>query len=197
MADVPKFHELMARVRAGDAGAAESLVRHYEGIVRRAIRFRLVDSRLRTAFDSLDICQAVLGSFFVRAAAGQYELDQPEQLRRLLVTMARNKLATWARKENAECRDRRRLKGAGPELQEFANPRDAPSRAVAASELLAEARRRFSPEELQLIDLRQQGRDWEAIALELGEDARTLRKRHSRALNRVARELDLDDSEDE
>jgi hypothetical protein len=34
----------------------------------------------------------VLGSFFVRAALGQYELNRPEQLFKLLASMAHNKL---------------------------------------------------------------------------------------------------------
>ena len=40
----------------------------------------------------MDICQSVLGSFFVRAATGQYKLETPEHLLKLLTTMARNKL---------------------------------------------------------------------------------------------------------
>ena len=42
--------------------------------------FRLADARLGNLLDSMDICQSVLTSFFVRAAAGQYDLETPEQL---------------------------------------------------------------------------------------------------------------------
>ena len=55
------FADLLARVRAGDPAATE-LVRRYEP----AVRANLVDPNLRRHFDSLDICQSVLGSFFVR-----------------------------------------------------------------------------------------------------------------------------------
>ena len=34
-----------------------------------------------------------MASFFIRAASGQYELDSPEQLQKLLAAMAKNKLA--------------------------------------------------------------------------------------------------------
>ena len=47
----------------------------------------------------------MLLSFFVRAAAGQYELERPEQVVKLLVTMARNKLASAARREHRQRRD--------------------------------------------------------------------------------------------
>src|SRR5260221_3136505 len=60
---------------------------------RRAIRFRLADTNLARLLDSMDICQSVLASFFLRAAAGQFDIEQPQQLVKLLVAMARNKLA--------------------------------------------------------------------------------------------------------
>ena len=55
------------------------LVRDFEPAIRMEVHCRLRDQRLRRAFDSLDICQSVLASFFVRAASGQYELDTPGQ----------------------------------------------------------------------------------------------------------------------
>ena len=80
------FKELVGRMRAGDDDAAAELVRQYEPLIRREVRLRLEDRRLRRTFDSMDVCQSVLASFFVRAAAGQYDLDEPAQLVRLLVT---------------------------------------------------------------------------------------------------------------
>jgi RNA polymerase sigma-70 factor (ECF subfamily) len=91
------FEELIRRVRAGDEDAATELVRTYESAIRRAVRFRLGLGGLGGVVDSMDICQSVMASFFVRAAAGQYELRQPEHLLKLLVTMARNKLAFQTR----------------------------------------------------------------------------------------------------
>ena len=101
MSTEPSFRELIDRIRAGDQDAATEIVRRYEPTIRRAVRFRLVDSRLGAAFDSMDICQSVLASFFVRASAGEYELDTPEQLLKLLGRMARNKLASQVRRERA------------------------------------------------------------------------------------------------
>jgi RNA polymerase sigma-70 factor (ECF subfamily) len=91
MSDTP-FAEFMARIRSGDARAAQELVRHYESAIRLAVRTRLTDSALKRQIDSVDICQSVLASFFVRAGAGQYDLTNPAQLIALLVRMARNKL---------------------------------------------------------------------------------------------------------
>ena len=81
MAETTTFEELIRRVRAWDQDAATELVRRYEPAIRRAVRFRLADARLGGLFDSMDICQSVLGSFFVRAAWGQYDLETPEAAR--------------------------------------------------------------------------------------------------------------------
>src|SRR5580704_2314877 len=103
------FQVLLRRVRAGDAQAATELVRRYEPAIRRAARVRLVDTRLNRLLDSTDICQSVLASFFVRVGLGQYELETPEQLLKLLATMTRNKLANQVKGHRAVRRDFRRV----------------------------------------------------------------------------------------
>ena len=77
MSNSTTFATFMRRIRSGDGSAAEELVRHYEPIIRREVRLRLEDRRLYRVFDSMDVCQSVLGSFFLRAAAGQYDLERP------------------------------------------------------------------------------------------------------------------------
>src|SRR5262249_1510462 len=92
MIDAFTFDARIRRVRAGAQDAATELVGRSEPAIRRAVRFRLADARLGTLLDSMDICQSVLASFFIRAASGQYELQNSGQLLRLLTAMARNKL---------------------------------------------------------------------------------------------------------
>jgi RNA polymerase sigma-70 factor (ECF subfamily) len=192
MSRAPTFEELIRQVRAGDQDAAATVVQLYEPAIRRAVRYRLADARLGTLLDSMDICQSVLASFFVRAAAGQYNLDTPEQLLKLLVSMARNKLALMARRQRAQRRDYRRTARVGVDAAGVAAGGGTPSQRVAARELLQEVRRRLTPEELQVMELRQQGHDWPAIAAQLGGSAEALRKKLTRALDRVARELGLE-----
>ena len=88
MSDESSFTEFMRRIRAGDEQAAAELVQKYEPLIRRQIRLQLEDRRLCRLFDSMDVCQSVLKSFFFRTAAGQYDLETPEDLQRLLVTIA-------------------------------------------------------------------------------------------------------------
>jgi RNA polymerase sigma factor (sigma-70 family) len=193
MSEPSDFHDLIRRVRAGEEAAATELVRRYEPAIRRAVRIRLGDTRLERAFDSMDVCQSVMASFFMRAALGQYELDAPEQLLKLLATMARYKLADRVDQERAGCRDNRRVEEGSAETREVAAGASTPSRQVAARELLEEVQRRLSPEERQLVELRQQGLGWAEIAEQIGGSPDSLRKRLSRATDRIARELGLDE----
>ena len=192
MTEEVSFRDLIRRVRAGDGQAAEELVRRYEPAVRRAVRARLTNPHLRRLIDSVDICQSVLASFFLRAASGQYELEQPDQLLRLLVSMARNKVVKQAHKQQAARRDYRRLEESGPPHGEFVDRAASPSQTVADRELLEKFRGRLSDEERRLADLRALGHPWAEIAAEFGGSPDALRMQLHRAIDRVWHELGLE-----
>jgi RNA polymerase sigma-70 factor (ECF subfamily) len=59
--------------------------------------------------------------------------------------------------------------------------------------LVQETRRRLAPDERHLLELREQGREWAEIAEELGGSPEALRKKLARAVDRVARDLGLDE----
>jgi RNA polymerase sigma factor (sigma-70 family) len=194
MSEETSFLELMGRVRAGDADAARELLRRYEPVLRRVVRVRLADARLRRLFDGSDVCQSVLGSFFVRAALGQYELEEPDDLLKLLATMARNKLIDRARRPDVTRRADRHIPVA--ELPEHAlcSPEASPSQQVALRELVREARGRLPAGERQLLELREQGLEWGDIAAQIGGKPEALRKRLARAVDLVAQELGVDEA---
>lgn len=193
MSEPETFQDLIRRVRAGDGEAAAELVRRYEPTIRRVARVRLLDSRLQRAFDSMDICQSVFGSFFVRTALGQYDLETPEQLLKLLVDMSRKKVTDRVREEGAARRDFRRVQGGAPDERQCAAPGGSPSRQASAKELLHEVRCRLSLDERQLADARAQGKGWVEIAAETGGSPEALRKQFTRAIDRVAQDLGLDE----
>ena len=193
MSEEPCFADFVRRIRAGDEQAAGELVRQYEPIIRREVRLRLQDPRLYQVFDSMDICQSVLKSFFVRAAAGQYDLEEPTDLLKLLVVMTQHKLAFQVRKERAQRRDSRRVVASTAEELNVAAPGPSPSELVAGQELLQAFRERLSDEERRLADLRSQGCAWAEIAAQLGGTPPARRMQLTRAIERVALELRLDD----
>jgi RNA polymerase sigma-70 factor (ECF subfamily) len=193
MSDQPTFTDFLRRIRAGDEQAALEMVRRYEPLIRRQIRLQLEDRRLCRLFDSMDVCQSVLKSFFFRTAAGEYDLETPEQLQRLLVSMARNKLASAARAQNRQRRDHRRVAAGAEHLDGVACGAPTPSQEVAGRELLERFRQALSEEEQQVAELRSQGLAWADIADRLGGTAQARRMQLARAVERVARELGLDE----
>lgn len=194
MSDDAPFTNFIQRIRAGDDRAAEELVRQYEPLIRREVRLRIEDERLNRAFDSMDVCQSVLASFFVRAATGEYDLDEPQNLIRLLVTMARNKLASKARLEHRQRRDSRRVTGTELDaMDELTDGQPSPSEVLSRREQLARVRESLTDEEREIADLRGQGLSWEQVAEHLGGNGNTRRMQLSRGIERVARDLGLED----
>lgn len=190
------FTELLARVRAGDGQAAEELVRKYEPVIRVTIRARLQDARLRRVVDSMDICQSVMANFFTRAAFGEFDLEAPDQLVGLLVTMAKNKVISQGRRERSGKRDVRRLELDGGMHLDDLSGEPEPGRIVADRELIAVIRAGLSAEEQEIADMRGMGRSWGEVAEALGGTAEARRKQFGRALRRVLRELGLDEGDE-
>ncbi len=166
-------------------------MQRYEPALRRAVRFRLFDPRMRRVLDSQDICQSVLASFFIRLVAGDYELEQPEHLLALLQTMARNKVISKARKLAPEVARQSPAADEPVEPDEIVGRDPSPSKQVVVRELLDQFQRRLQEDEQELLLLRQEGLSWEEIAARLGGTAVNLRKKWSRARERVERELGL------
>ena len=196
MTDDPTFADFLARIRAGDAAAAEELVRRYEPAIRVIVRAHL-GSELRRHLDSMDVCQSVMGStFFARAALGQYDIQKPEELLALLARMTRNKLASQARFHHRDRRDARRVAG-GDALDAGASAEPTPVRVAEGRELLRELRSRLSDEERELADRRADGQEWASIAGEMGGTPEARRKQLARAIDRVAPDLGLLEDGDE
>jgi RNA polymerase sigma factor (sigma-70 family) len=193
----PDFAEFLRRIRCGDSEAAQELVRRYESSIRLAVRTRLTDPALKRQLDSADICQSVLASFFVRAAAGQYDLADPGQLVALLVRMARNKLVGHVRFHRRQRRDARLVSGQDSAAERVADGGPAPDQIAVARDLLAALRAGLTPEERDLAERRGAGQGWAEIAAALGGTATGRRMQLKRAIDRLAPRLGLTDADDE
>lgn len=191
MADAKAFQEMIGRVRAGDDHAAAELVQRYEPLVRREVRLHLEDARLRRMFDSMDVVQSVLASFFIRTVAGEYDLESPEQLARLLVRMARNKLASAARQQYRQRRDMRRTQVGQDVWQTLATTEQAASDLYANQEILEALRQQLTSEEHRIADLRSDGRSWDEVAMALGGKPQARRMQLVRGIERAAKKLGL------
>jgi RNA polymerase sigma-70 factor (ECF subfamily) len=196
MSHADDFQDAIRRIRSGDEQAATELVRRFEPLVRREIRLNLKDQRLARVFDSMDVCQSVLASFFVRTAAGEYDLDNPQQLTGLLVQMAKNKLASTARRQYRQRRDVRRAEPDGAALDAVARSDPSPSQQVAGRELLERLRAQLTDEERRIAELRSEGASWDEIAARLGGKAQARRMQLVRAIERVTARMGLDETND-
>jgi DNA-directed RNA polymerase specialized sigma24 family protein len=192
MSESLSFDTLLARLRSGDTSTIEAFVARYAPFVRRAVRARLTRFEMRGVADSEDICQSVLGSFLLRAAAGEYEIADAQALERLLAGIARNKFNELARRESAQKRGRHRVTRPEGYSRLPEDSKQDPARIVAARDLLDAVRARLGPDELPLFLARQAGRSWDEMAAGAGETAAALRQRLSRALRRISLELGLE-----
>lgn len=185
------FSDLFERVRRGDADAADVIVRRYESAIRVAVRTRLSDPALRRQLDSMDVCQSVLASFFIRAATGAYDLHEPRQLVALLVKMAQNKLAMHARSQYRQRRDIRRSRESFREPERVVSSAPEPIRHVAGKELLNRALELMSTETRGIAERRMGGESWSEIASDIGGTPDARRKQYERAVAYIADVLDI------
>jgi RNA polymerase sigma factor (sigma-70 family) len=194
LSDQNSFSSLIERLRRGDNEAARSLLLRYEPVLRRIVAMRLMDRKLRGVVDTEDICQSVMGSFFVRLGLGQYEIIDESDLLRLLATMVRNKVVSKKRRRTLEKREdvqsliKERLE------RNRAGSETSPSKWLIYEELVREAEGMLSPDERELIALRKQGIGWNEIGSRLGEDPECLRKRMSRTMDLVIEQLGLEET---
>lgn len=192
MNDERPFAELLERVRRGESQAADELVRKYESAIRVAVRTRLSDPALRRQFDSIDVCQSVLASFFVRASAGQYDLADPRQLVALLTRMAQNKLAMRARDQYRQRRDVRRDNEDIDVTAQVPDTAPGPHQRAVDRELVSRAYDLMDADVRQIADYRARGENWKGIAAQMGGTADARRKQFVRAMDNIAQALEIE-----
>lgn len=179
------FAELMARFRRGDATAAAELVAQFGPQIRRAIRVHGTGSRVGRVFDSEDLLQSVLRTFWEERDTPQLRAEGPGQLVSWLLTVARNRRAARARDAAAAKRGGKLADGGADALE--AVPTAGPSvlSEAADRELLGRVLARLTPEERFIVNGRANGVEWKTLAEQLGTTAEALRMQHRRAMARV------------
>lgn len=181
----PEFSKFLAVLRSGERDSIEELLRQLDPFLRQAIRLRLIDSRLRRVVDTTDILQSLLKDFL-----SQKQNNRPDGasggLCAYLAAAVRNKVRMRMRKE-------RRQPSSLPEEWELVSPEGSPARQVAAEDQCEAIRARLPEEARVLFDLRLQGFTWRQIAQQVGGTSNVLRVRLSRAIARIARELDCEE----
>lgn len=197
-ANSPSFPLLLDRLRQGDEDAARELIDRYGDAVRREIRFWLRDSRLSRVVGESDLFQSAVSQFLWGLRLGKFDVGSPDEMLRLLRTIAQRRVCGAARFCQAQRRDLRRnadLDGTPETMCVASDP--TPSKAASAKELIAETLARLPERARQIVHWRQDGLSWAQIAELLNGDAtpEAVRKQYERSVARVAAELGLEDSD--
>lgn len=100
----PSDQSLLERVRGGSEDAATLLYRRYAQRLRDLARAQC-STDLARVVEPDDIVQSVFGSFFRGAAQGVYQLPDGEELWKLFLVIALNKIRARARFHKAARRD--------------------------------------------------------------------------------------------
>lgn len=101
---------LLRRFRGGDDDAATQLYLRYAGRLR-AMAAAKSGRALTARFDPEDIVQSVFRTFFRRAAAGEYQVPDGDELWKLFLVIGLNKVRAVAAHHKAAKRDVRQTAG--------------------------------------------------------------------------------------
>lgn len=163
-----EFRDFFEILRSGDPEAVNRLLSELDPVLRRAIRLRLLDRRVRRIADTADIFQSLLKDFLGREAADGAAAASTSKLQAYVATAAHHKITSKLRKE------RRRVAN----LDDVAEPVSADSPAeknVEDREMVDAIRGRLSEENRRLFDLSRQGQTWRQTANQIGGNPDTLR----------------------
>jgi hypothetical protein len=199
----PDLREFFERLRGSDPKQVERLLEQLDPALRRIIRMRLVDSRLRHAVDTADILQSLLKDFLAQQSP---EADQggPNGLNNSAKDAAPKKggiyayLAAAARyKIHTRFRKERRHGGRLNETHERPNFERSVPQCAEDRDFIEAVRLRLREETRELLDLAAQGVSWKAIAEKMGGTPDALRMRLRREVATVLTELKLDSQREE
>jgi len=114
-AEVPSDRSLLDRFRAGQDDAATQLYLRYAGRLR-ALAAKKTATDLKSRIDPDDIVQSVFRTFFRRVARGEYSVPEGDELWKLFLVIALNKVRATGAFHHAAMRDTRQTT-TGAEIQ--------------------------------------------------------------------------------
>jgi len=191
------FPNWIERIRKRDAIACSQFVEFFTPVLRRVIKTKLIQRRVGSLIDPLDICQIVFGSFFSRVEGCWPQVESMDQLTALMITMARNRLRDELRRHTVTRRDHRRRvghDGTQPQLHQLEAKDQTPCQVLNYRELRDRVLCQLTEEEWSLLEDRIGGRAWASIACERGNAEVVLRKKLNRAILRIGSGLAVNHS---
>lgn len=180
--------------RSGDEQAALQLFQDYADRLLALARRRMSLS-LASRVDPEDIVQSVFRTFFQRLKNGQFTLEEPDDLCKLLMRITVHKTLRQVAYHQAAKRDLRQEAGRDHSVHEemlaVLDREPSADVAIAFLEQLDYFLNRLKPLERQILEMRMQGDSNEEIARKLGLYDRKVR-RVVEQLRRRAQEMEIE-----
>jgi RNA polymerase sigma-70 factor, ECF subfamily len=172
----PTDHSLLQRFRCGSQDAAMQLYLRYARRLRALARAQCSPDLARRV-DIEDIVQSVFGSFFRRASQGYYDVPAGEELWKLLLVIALNKIRTKSAFHRAAKRDVRRTISNDAVLQALeASDADDDADYAFLQLTIDEALDHLPCQHKAMLELRIQGYEVSEIAHQMGRSKRTVER---------------------
>jgi RNA polymerase sigma-70 factor (ECF subfamily) len=164
---------LLDRYRRGDEDAATQLYRRYAGRLCR-ITDQQLSANLTARVDNEDVLQSVFRSFFRRVSDGQYTLAAGEELWKLLLVIAVNKVRSLGKHHRARKRDVRATSGSHslPSL----SGSDAGAAYQELQFVLSELLESLPEAQQQIVQMRLEGHDINEITAQSRRARRTVER---------------------
>jgi RNA polymerase sigma factor (sigma-70 family) len=177
-------HSLLQRYRRGSEDAATQLYLRYVHRLRGLAEAQMSPGLARQ-MDIDDLVQSVFGSFFRRAGNGDYDVPAGEELWKLFLVIALNKIRGAGAFHHAAKRDARRMVG-GPHLDHFLEGAGGDNASFAFLQLVIdEALGRLRPAQRRMVELRVEGYEVAEIAQKTQRSKRTVERSLQQALEKL------------
>lgn len=161
--------------QSADEDAAYNLyVRYAERLIHLARQKTPAD--LATRVDPEDIVQSVFRTFFRRASAGQYDVPEGEELWKLLLVIALNKLRTQGAFHRAEKRDVQKTSTLMPEQERAKQGIDAGLAKQFLEMAIDEVVSKLPEASQMIVRLRIEGYEMQEIAQRVQRSKRTVER---------------------
>jgi RNA polymerase sigma-70 factor (ECF subfamily) len=176
-----EWESWIAGLRAGDPVVSQAVFDRYGEVLQR-MAARRMPPKLRRRIDPDDIAQSALRTFFRRASAGQFQLDDFEGLWQLLCAITLTKVREQARFQLRQKRGlQREEEPAVRDDQSSSGPQPvaAAPTPVEAAEFADQFEQLFGKldeEEQQVLLLKLQDLTHDEVAAEMGSSERTVRR---------------------
>jgi RNA polymerase sigma-70 factor (ECF subfamily) len=174
MPTVPTDHSLLRRLRAGNDSAATQLYLRYAQRLHNLAQARC-SGELARCVDADDIVQSVFGSFFRAVRKGYYDVPPGEELWKLLLVIALNKIRAKGKFHRAAKRDVRLTAGSDA-LEAPGCEQESEIGLLFLRLVIDEALQEWPPEYAHMVVLRIEGYEVAQIAAHTRRSKRTVER---------------------